>query len=64
MSIEKIRELLRDRNLMAVARGAGVSPSTLYRIIHGSDKIEYKSAVKVMKYLERQSKMLDEKEGE
>ena len=33
MTIDQIRAELKDRNLQAVARGSGVHPATLYRLM-------------------------------
>ena len=35
LTVEQIRKRLKDRNLSAVAKAAGVSNDTLYRLMHG-----------------------------
>lgn len=35
LTLEKIKELLKDCNLSAVAQSAGIHPNTLYRMMDG-----------------------------
>ena len=51
--LDKIRQLLADRNLQAVARGAGVHPNSLYRLMAGSTSPRYETVRRVMAYLMR-----------
>lgn len=52
--LEKLRKLLADRNIQAVARGAGVHPNALYRLMAGSTSPKYETVQRVMAYLMRQ----------
>jgi len=52
--LDKIRQLLADRNLRAVARGAGVHPNSLYRLMAGSTSPRYETVRRLMAYLMRQ----------
>ena len=52
--LEKLRKLLADRNIQAVARGAGVHPNSLYRLMSGSTNPRYETVRRVMAYLMRQ----------
>lgn len=52
--LDKLRQLLADRNLRAVARGAGVHPNSLYRLMAGSTSPRYETVRRVMAYLMRQ----------
>ncbi len=38
MTTQKIVELLKDRNLQAVAKATGIGSATLYRLVHGKGK--------------------------
>ena len=51
--LEKLRKLLADRNIQAVARGAGVHPNALYRLMAGSTSPKYETVQRVMAYLTR-----------
>jgi len=51
--LERMRDLLVDMNLQAVARGSGVHPNVLYRIVSGkNNNPSYETVRKVMTYLE------------
>jgi DNA-binding phage protein len=52
--LEKLRQLLSDRNIQAVARGAGVHPNALYRLMSGATSPKYETVQRVMAYLTRQ----------
>ena len=52
--LDELRQLLADRNLQAVARGAGVHPNSLYRLMAGSTSPKYETVRRVMAYLMRQ----------
>jgi DNA-binding phage protein len=51
--LEKLRQMLADRNIQAVARGAGVHPNVLYRMMAGASP-KYETVQRVMAYLNRQ----------
>ena len=51
--LEKLRQMLADRNIQAVARGAGVHPNVLYRMMAGASP-KYETVQRVMVYLNRQ----------
>lgn len=50
MPLDKLRELLSVMNLRRVARGAGVHPNTLYRIVNGGGA-RYETVRKVLDFL-------------
>jgi DNA-binding phage protein len=52
--LEKLRQILADRNIQAVARGAGVHPNVLYRLMAGATSPKYETVQRVMAYLTRQ----------
>lgn len=52
--LDELRQLLADRNLRTVARGAGVHPNSLYRLMAGSTSPKYETVRRVMAYLMRQ----------
>ncbi len=49
--LEKLRQMLADMNIQAVARGAGVHPNVLYRIMTGATNPRYETVQRVMNYL-------------
>ena len=49
---DRIRRAAADRNLQAVARGAGVHPNALYRLIAGRTRPQYETVQRVWDYLE------------
>lgn len=49
--LEKLRQMLSDMNIQAVARGSGVHPNALYRIMTGSSNPKYETVQRVMNYL-------------
>lgn len=49
--LEKLRQMLADMNIQAVARGAGVHPNALYRLMAGSSNPKYETVQRVMNYL-------------
>ena len=53
MSIEEIRSRLADCNLSRVAKGAGVSVHSLYRLMKPSASPRHSTVVKVGAYLAR-----------
>jgi len=54
IDLDTLRLMLTDRNLQVVARGSGVHPNSLYRLVNGSSRPKYETVQKVMTYLERQ----------
>ena len=52
--LETLRKMLADRNIQAVARGAGVHPNVLYRLMAGATSLKYEAVRRVMAYLIRQ----------
>lgn len=56
LSLEQMRELLQDRNLMQVSRLSGVGYSTLHKIRQGNgDKVRHSLVVKLADYLGKQN---------
>tara|TARA_R100001443_G_scaffold68852_1_gene77515 strand:- start:1442 stop:1639 length:198 start_codon:yes stop_codon:yes gene_type:complete len=53
LSVHKMRLLLQGRNLMAVARNAGVSRPVLYQIMSGKTDPRYSTLEKLSNYLEK-----------
>lgn len=51
LTLEQIRECLRDRNLAAVAQRAGISYATIIRLMHGND-VSYRVAKILSDYVE------------
>ena len=51
MTLDEIRDHLKDRNLRAVAVGAGVHYNTLCRLANGSTDPSYSVVIKVIEYL-------------
>ena len=49
--LDKLRQMLADMNIQAVARGAGVHPNALYRIMAGATNPRYETVQRVMNYL-------------
>jgi len=52
--LEKLRQMLADMNIQAVARGAGVHPNVLYRIMAGATNPRYETVQRVMNYLTKE----------
>lgn len=53
LKLERIVELLKDRNLSEVSRRTGLSYLTIWRISHGlSRRVEYETVVTLSDYLE------------
>jgi transcriptional regulator with XRE-family HTH domain len=53
LSLEQVLEKLRDRNLTKVAKGSGLSPTTVHKIFKGqSVDVSYQSVKKLSDYLE------------
>lgn len=51
--LEKLRKQLDDRNIRAVARGAGIHPNVLYRLMAGTSP-RYETVQRLLEYLNRQ----------
>lgn len=51
--LDKLRQMLADMNLQAVARGAGVHPNVLYRIMAGASNPRYETVQRIMQYLHK-----------
>jgi len=58
MPLDKLRGVLSLMNLREVARGAGVHPNTLYRIVSGGGA-NYETVRKVLDYLKIKGVRLD-----
>ena len=54
IDLDTLRLMLTDRNLQVVARGSGVHPNSLYRLVNGSCRPKYETVQKVVAYLELQ----------
>lgn len=52
MTLLEVRERLKDSNLMAVSKAAGVHYNALYRLMNHSTKPQYETVEKLIKYLE------------
>ena len=52
--LDKLRQKLSDMNIQAVARGAGVHPNSLYRLMAGATSPKYETVQLVLAYLNRQ----------
>lgn len=52
VNIDKIREILKDMNLRAVAKGAGIHENSLYRIMAGQN-CRFDTFSKLVVYLQR-----------
>lgn len=52
VNIDKIKEILKDMNLRAVAKGAGIHENSLYRIMAGQS-CRFDTMSKLVVYLQR-----------
>lgn len=52
LTIEQIKERLKDANLMKVAKAAGVHQNSLYRLMNGSTRTSYDTVKAISDYLE------------
>jgi DNA-binding phage protein len=52
--LDRLKRMLADRNLRAVARGAGIHPNALYRLMSGASQPKYETVRKVLDYLKGQ----------
>lgn len=51
IDLERIRNALKDRNIMAVARACGVHHNALYRFMKKETTPRYEVLAKIVKYL-------------
>ena len=49
--LDKLRQMLADMNIQAVARGSGIHPNVLYRIMAGTTNPRYETVQRLVKYL-------------
>jgi DNA-binding phage protein len=54
MTIEQIKDRLRDANLKRVAKNAGIHPATVYRFMQEDSKPLYETVKALSDYLMRQ----------
>lgn len=52
LTIEKMRELLFDRNIIKVAKSTGIHYNTIYKLIRGETDPRYSVLKKLSDYLE------------
>ena len=52
--LDTMRRQLADRNIQAVAKGAGVHPNARYRLMRGESSPRYETVQRVASYLQRQ----------
>jgi DNA-binding phage protein len=52
MTLSDVRERLKDSNLMAVSKAAGVHYNALYRLMNESTNPQYETVQKLISYLE------------
>lgn len=52
--LDKIRQMLADRNIQAVAKGSGVHANAIYRLMSGGTSPKYETVQRVLSYLTRQ----------
>lgn len=51
ITLDDIRDKLKDRNLSAVAQIVGIDKMTLYRVTNGNMSINYRTYEKLVNYL-------------
>lgn len=51
MTLEQIKEKLKDRNLSAVADAAGVHRNAIYRLVNGQSNPSYETVRRLAEYL-------------
>ena len=56
MTLQEIRDRLKDRNLRAVAESAGVHYNTLCRLANGSTDPSYSVVTKIIEYLKKNAR--------
>lgn len=52
ITLDELREILEPMNIREVARGAGVHPNAIYRLIHKGSQPSYETVKKIVTYLE------------
>ena len=57
--LDKLRQMLDDMNLQSVARGAGVHPNALYRLMAGGTNPRYATVQRIMNYLTKKQNQND-----
>jgi len=53
LTIEEIRELLSDRNILKVSEKTGIHHNTLYKLVRGETDPRYSILKKLSDYLEK-----------
>lgn len=53
LTLDQIRDRLKDMNLMAVSKGAGVHYNAIYRLANGGTKPSYEVVQKIVAYLQK-----------
>ncbi|WVH13954.1 hypothetical protein CASP1_00031 [Alcaligenes phage CASP1] len=56
ITLDEIKRQLKDMNLRAVSRGAGVHYNALYRLVNGDTNPSYETVHKIVSYLEAKNK--------
>ena len=51
MTLDEIKEKLKDRNIKIVANTIGVHFNTLYKIVHGTNQPNHSTYTKLVDYL-------------
>lgn len=51
MTLEQIKEKLKDRNLTAVAEATGINKHTIYRFMNGQPNPAYETVRRLAEYL-------------
>lgn len=51
MTLDQIKQALKDRNLQAVSRETGLSAATIYRIMHGRTRVHARTIRDLAIYL-------------
>jgi transcriptional regulator with XRE-family HTH domain len=52
LTMEQIKEKMKDRNVSAVARSIGISRQAMYMILHGKMYPSYETLLKLSNYFE------------
>lgn len=58
MPLDQLRKMLKIMNLQEVARGTGIHPNTIYRLVNGSGA-QYETVRKILDYLKSQGVRVD-----
>lgn len=51
MTLEQIKEKLKDRNLSAVADATGIHRNAIYRLVNGRSRPSYETVRRLVEYL-------------